>query len=288
MKIFNVAKAFFSQHERDERDEQQQAETESFKLASAGGFLTVLKVALFILFGYLNARLFVSLVPGWQGYGIAVFALLGEATAFYCLLNFVRSAGAHKIALGAFGAALTLFAVAHATVSFFGLEQGALHGVMNFYAHWVAFPLLFGLLLGAAIIIPLCHWRTQVAQARAASQVEIETNRAKLTTQKAVLKDRLDLEHAKLEFLNEQIKLGNQYNTALVRFAEMKNGEHQALASITNPEVRREVANALGITLPDVQATQPTQPATPKPVAVWRGNQQVSGNPIDWSQAKNV
>lgn len=251
MKIFNVAKAFFSQQERDEQNQRQQTEAAKYKLASSGGFLTVLKVALFILFGYLNARLFVSLVPGWQGYGIAMFALLGEATAFYCILNFVRSAGAHKVALGAFGAALTLFAVAHATVSFFGLEQGFLRGAMQFYAHWIAFPLLFTLLLGAAIIIPLCHWHAKVAQARAASQVEIEASRANLTTQKAVLSDRNDLEHAKLEFLNDQIKLGNEYVNALTRFADMKEREHVALSKITNPEVRREVANALGIVLPD-------------------------------------
>ena len=204
LKIFNAGKAFTRQQERDQESEHLKHEAEQYDLASDGGYLTVLKSALFLLFAYYNARLFIVTVPGWEGYMTAVFALLGEATAFYCLLNFTRSAGAHKWALGAFGAVLTLFSVTHATISFFRIERSAFSVPLRFYCERVAFPLLFGLLLLAAIIIPLCHWRKRIAQEQAAAQVEIETGRARLVGNAAALRNEALLEHERLEHLRER------------------------------------------------------------------------------------
>lgn len=255
MKIFNVGKAFSRQQEQERESEKLQHEAERYDLASDGGYWTALKSALFILFAYYNARLFIVTVPGWEGYLTAVFALLGEATAFWCLHNYVRSAGAHKTALGVFGVVLTLFSVTHATISFFRMEQSAqFSGKLRFYAEHVAFPLLFGLLLLAAIIIPLCHWRKRIAQEQAATQVELASDRARLVGSAAALKNEALLEQERLEHLRERIRLGNDYVGELEAFAQMKQREHEALNRISNPEVRKELANALGIKLDEKPA----------------------------------
>ncbi len=250
LKIFNVGKAFARQHEHERESDQLKNEAEQYDLASDGGYLTVLKSALFILFAYYNARLFIVTVYGWEGYLTALFALLGEATAFYCLFNFTRSAGAHKTALGVFGAVLTCFSVTHATISFFRMEHNAaFSGPLRVYCERVAFPLLFGLLLLAAVSIPLCHWRKRIAQEQAAAQVAIATNRARLVSNAAALRDEAALERERLEHLRERIRLGNDYVSELEAFAQMKQREHDALTRISNPEVRQEIANALGLKL---------------------------------------
>ncbi len=65
LKIFNAGKAFTRQQERDQESEHLKHEAEQYDLASDGGYLTVLKSALFLLFAYYNARLFIVTVPGW-------------------------------------------------------------------------------------------------------------------------------------------------------------------------------------------------------------------------------
>lgn len=273
MKLFNVGKAFAAQHQNERESEKIQKEADGYNLASDGGFMTVLKSALFLLFGYYNARLFISTVPGWEGWLTATFALAGEATAFYCLFNYTRSAGAHKTALGVFGVLLTLFSVTHATLSFFKMEQGRLSGRIHFYAEFVAFPVLFGLLLLASIIIPLCHWRKRVAQEQAAAQVEIQSDRARLVAESAALKNQAALERERLEHLRERIKLGNEYTVELKSFARMKQSERAALAEVSDPEVRKEIANALGLNLAEKPAKQSV---------VWQGMTKVdsAGKPL--------
>lgn len=266
MKLFNVGQAFQQVEERWKESRKIQAEADSYKLASDGGYMTFLKSALFLLFGYYNARLFIVTVPGWEGYMTAVFALLGEATAFYCLFNYTRSSGAHKNALAIFGGLLTVFSVTHATISFFRMEQGKLGGRIQFYAEHVAFPVLFGLLLIASIVIPLCHWRKLVAQEQAQTQVENSIGRARLVAQSAALKNEALLERERLAHFREKIQVGNEYVQELKSFAKMKESERAALNEITEPEMRKEIANALGLSLPD----------KPKPQnVIWRGNSKV-------------
>lgn len=248
MKLFNVGKAFFRQHEQQKQSERLEKEAESFKLASDDGFWLALKLALFVLFAYYNARLFLTTIQGWERWLTAGFALLAEITAFVCLHQFKRSAGAHKMALGFFGTVLILFSFTHATISFFKMENSAqFSGAIRDYSENVAFPLLFGILLAAAIIIPLCHWRQRIAAEQAKQQEEIAVSRARLVGQAALLKDESQLEHQRLEHLRERIRIGNDYVAELESFAVLKQREQDALNRITNPEIRKEIANAMGI-----------------------------------------
>ncbi|MDQ3013459.1 MAG: hypothetical protein M3X11_22480, partial [Acidobacteriota bacterium] len=107
------------QAEQENQSEALQAEGQKFKLASDGGYIVALKYALFCLFAFYNARLFLTTVPGWEAYLTACFALLGEATALYCFNNYTRSTGNHQKALGVFALVLFVFSFTHATISFF-------------------------------------------------------------------------------------------------------------------------------------------------------------------------
>jgi len=271
MKIFGFGRAMQRQRENQKQADHNEQAAADFKLPTDGGYMLGLKYALFVLFGYYNARLFVHTVPGWEGWMTAFFALAGEATALYCLNTYVRTAGAHKSAVGLFGAALTLFSVAHATISFFQIDQqAAASGAIEFYCRRVAFPLLFGLLLMAAISIPLAHWRKKIAAEQAKAQTEIETGRARLLAESANLRNESALERARLSFLEEQLLIEGEYVEKIEQFAKLKEREGEAINAISDAALRDQVAAMLGRSAPK-QLTQPR--------AVWRGGQRVDGPP---------
>ncbi len=247
MKIFGFGRAImdsmFKQREADRHKE----EVAAFNLPTDGGYILFLKYCLFCLFGYYNARLFIHTVPGWEGYMTAVFALAGEGTALYCLNTYSRTAGAHKTAVGAFGLALTLFSVTHATISFFRVDQHeAASPYVRFYCERIAFPLLFGLLLAAAITIPLCHWRKKIAAEQARAQTEIETNRAKLLSEFANLDNTAELEQARVNFLERVLGIEGEYIQKIEQYALLKRREMQAIESIEDPAIREQILAFLG------------------------------------------
>lgn len=247
MKLFTLSRGFNKAEEDSRESEQLKNEADGFKLASNGGYIAALKYALFGLFGYYNARLFITTVPGWEGYLTATFALAGETTALYCFNNYTRSAGNHKTALGVFALLLFAFSFTHASISFFKMEHGSLSGPIQFYCERVAFPVLFGLLLLAAIIIPLSHWRAGVAAEQAKTKAKIETDRAKLVAESANIRSEATLERERLNGLEERIQIGNDYVVRLKSYAAMKNQEREVLASIQDPELRQQLASTFGI-----------------------------------------
>ena len=167
-----------------------------------------------------------------------------------CSNNFTRSAGWHQAALGAFGVLLTLFSVTHATISFFRMETSAnLSGGVRFYCERVAFPLLFGLLLLAAIIIPALHWRKKIAAEQAKTQVQIASSRARLLAESASMRDESALERERLAQMEEQIKLEGEYITKLEQFARLKEREQAVINSVSDPKLREQIANAIGKTV---------------------------------------
>lgn len=253
MQMFTVAKGFNKAEENARESEQLKTEADSFQIAGNGGYIVALKYALFVLFGFYNVRLFITTVLGWEGYLTAAFALAGEATALYCFNNYTKSTGKHKTALGVFALLLFAFSFTHASISFFKMEHGNMSGPILFYCERVAFPLLFGLLLLAAVIIPLMHWRADVAAEQAAQKARIEKERAKLVGDSASLRNEAAFERERLNAVEERIQIGNQYLTKLKAIAAMKREEKKTLTEIDDPELQRQLAVAFG--LPDFADT---------------------------------
>lgn len=271
MNFFGIGKMLSRQHEQEKASENLKTEASGFDLATDGGYIKVLKYLLFLLFAFYNARLFLTTVPGWERYITALFALLGECTALYCFNNYTRSTGKHKAALGVFAVLLFAFAFTHASISFFRMERGDYSGPIRFYCEHIAFPLLFGLLLLAAIVIPLMHWRTRIAEEQAKSQVTIASSRAKLVADAATLRDESELERARLTHFEERIKLGNEYVDKLKGFARMKKSEREALMEIPEP-LRSQIAAELGIDLGE-EPSEFNQSHLPGKTPTWPGEQ---------------
>jgi len=263
MALFNIGKLFSKDRDRQRETEAQQREAENFELAPQGGFISVVKNGLFTFFGYLNARLFITTVPGWEGWLTAVFALAGEGTALYCLRNFTRSTGIHKVALGVAGVAFTVFSFVHAVFSFFKLEQNeATSGAVMYYCQNVAFPLLFSMLTVAAIALPLLHWRARVAAAQAKAQAQIAESRARMLAETARMRDETELEHARLDQLEERFKIETAYTNRLDAIVSLKERQAQTLARIKDPQLRAMIAAELGLS---------DESASSKPPVTWPG-----------------
>ncbi len=247
MKLFGIGQAFASERQQQRQSADLRNEAEEFELASDGGYLLLLKGVLFALFGYYNARLFIVTIGSWEGYMTAFCALAGEGTALYCINNYTRSAGAHRAGLGLFGVLLTLFSITHASISFFRMESGATSDRVRFYCENVAFPLLFSLLLLAAVAIPLLHWRKKIATEQAKAQVKIASSRAHLLAESSRMRGENLLERERLDQLEEQIKMENEYIGKLEQFARLKEREKGVIESIADPAVREQIATSMGM-----------------------------------------
>ena len=257
MNLFGIGRAFAGARTQQRQADALRQEADSFELASDGGYLLLLKGVLFALFGYYNARLFIVTVHGWEGYLTAGCALAGEGTALYCINNYTKSAGWHRIGLGLFGVLLTLFSITHATISFFRMEANTNNGgKVHFYCENVAFPLLFSLLLLAAVVIPALHWRKKIAAEQAKAQVQIASSRARLVGESAALRNESELERERLDQLGEKIKLEGEYITKLQQFVGMKEREREVVAGIADADLREQVAAQLGLN----PATLPASP----------------------------
>lgn len=238
-----IGKALSDRLKRQREAKKLETEQAEFKLAPRDGLLYVVKIAVLILLGVYNAKLFLATVPGWLGYATAIVALSNEAVAFWCVQNYPRSTGKHKTALLVFACLLGGFSIIHASISYFGLASHAgLSGGIQFYAERVAFPLLMVLLSAAAVIIPLLHWQSRVAAKRAESDIQIAEERADVATEMASLQNQNVLELARLNFIKEQNKLRSEFVDELEITAGTVSRQQQALNRITDPDVRRQVA----------------------------------------------
>ena len=252
MRFFGIGQAFAKERQQQRQSEQLHNEAESFELAKEGGYWTVLKGALFLLLGYYNLRLFHVTIPGWEGWMTGVFALAAEATALYCVNNYTKSAGWHRFALGLFGALLIGFSISHATISFFRMEtHGGASANVHFYCERVAFPLLFGLLVLAAVLIPLLRWRKQISAHQAKAQVRIASSRATLVAESAAMRDENALERERLKQLEEQTALEHEYLGALENMVALKQHEREIIENIADPDLREKLATKVGLTLPN-------------------------------------
>jgi hypothetical protein len=228
---------------------------QQFKLAPAKGFPYYVKFGLFGLFGYYNVKLFLYTVPGWEGWLTAVFALGLEIQALYCIRNYVRSAGQHKVALGVCGAALTLFSFAHATLSFFKVEQNRRWAeTIEWYSRDVAFPLLFMLLFVSSLWIFLSHWKQKVAQEQAKAMADIERREARMLAEGHARLAEAELEQGKLDQLEDQIRIEGEYISKLNSYIKLKEREIDIVRGISDPALREKVARELGL---DIDSTPP-------------------------------
>jgi hypothetical protein len=133
---------------------------------------------------------------------------------------------------------------------------------VQYYCENVAFPLLFSMLTVAAIALPLLHWRARVAAAQAKAQSQIAESRARMLAETARMRDETELEHARLDQLEERLKIETAYTNKLDNLVSLKERQAQTLARIKDPQLRALIAAELGLS---------DEATASKPPVTWPG-----------------
>lgn len=249
MSLFNNMGKWFERDSRTSREaEDLDREARNFDLAGTGGFLTVIKYAVFIVLAGFNWWLFTSIIPGLWGVVVGSVAILSECFAIYCFNKQNKSTGGHRTALQFFAVYFTILSFLHASASFYEMiGMGPRIGrPLEFYAHYVAFPLIFASMMAGMMILTLVHWSAAIAARRAKAHQSIEASKADLITQHSVMQHQATLERQRLNHMSELLSLERGYVEKLREYANIKQGERQILDSIKDPALREKLAEFTG------------------------------------------
>jgi hypothetical protein len=263
MEILNLAKTFSKESDASARQDKLLNEASNYKLASNGGYLHLVKYALFGMLAILNMRLFIAAIPGGWGMLVGLIAVMMEGFAIYCWNNQGKSAGNHRKALIGFCIAFTVVSLAHAAASVYELINSrfplgpSISDYVFWYSHVVAFPLIFGLQIFALFVIGFTHYQSRISKERAKSQVEIEQGQAELHTQTAQLKQESELAAQRLLFEQEKLKTRMGMTALLKDTLEVESQQMDILRNVSDPTIRARLAQMFG--LPDLQVSP--QPA---------------------------
>lgn len=249
MSLFNFGQAMDDSKAKSQ-SEQIQKEADGFNLAGTGGFLSVVKYLVFAILASLNFHLFYTHAPGVWGVLIGCVALMFEACAIYFWNKQNQSAGAHQLALQGFAIAFTVLSFVHGTAALYQLAGVGpdITEIVEIYSRYVAFPLLFGLMVFAVCTLHYVHWSTKISNARAKALLEMERRRAELLTETMALESEAMVENQRLDHFKRKVILEEEYVRAVEDFAKVKQRGLQVINAITDPDVRSELLNAIGRT----------------------------------------
>lgn len=257
---------YFSRSDNDAQDRADlTAEAKEFKTPGEW-FPQLLKAIFFIGLGCMNVRLFHKLVPGAWGYAIGTVAVMAEALALYSSHNFSRAAGKFRLALGASGAVLMAFTIAHSIFSFFDLigVNSFLSADVHGYAQHYAFPLLAALLGLSAIAITMTHPKNLIRLRQARAHTEILTGRAEAASKLEIMRAKAILENAELEHEREKTVRKEQYLEQLARQVRVMQQQVSIVAAIPDQKLREQIAREMGIdptALPPIESRPQLKPA---------------------------
>jgi hypothetical protein len=254
MRIFNFGKSINDSMDQERRAADQHEEAKNQDLAGTGGFLTFVKYAVYSVLAALNWHLFTATIHGIWGQIVGITAILSECFAIYCWRQQTRSAGAHKESLRFFAIAFTVVSFVHGSASLYEISGAgkAIGKPLVIYSQFIAFPLIFSLMILGVCILYYTHWSTEISEARAEALVKNERSRANLLTEKVHLANQMEVERARLAHFEEMVKLEGEYVRGIEQFARVKQRGEEMLNTITDPTVRAQVLSALGrLALPE-------------------------------------
>lgn len=246
--FLNIGKKLAAQSQVEREKEAREREAQQFDLADTGGFLIIVKYAVFGILAALNFRLFFTVVHGAWGLAIASEAVLFECFAVYAWNNQKRSADTHRRALIAIAVIFTMVSFVHASVSFYELigMGPSLGHPLQVYSHYVAFPLLFTLMMAGVCTLYYTHWSANAAKAQAKTQVDIAKDRADLLRRTAELRSKSELSRAELGHYEEEMQTEAQFIELLRKAVSMEQEKASLLSQISDPNARRRMAELLG------------------------------------------
>ena len=252
-KIFNFSRAIDKNLRQDKSAQDLEQQAADFDLAGTGGYPAFVKYVVFTLLAALNWHLFYTHIPGMWGIAVASIAVLFEGFAVHCWNKQNKSADRHKQALQGFAIGFTVVSFVHGIAALYDIADAgpSISPIIYFYSKYVAFPLLFSLMILAVCALYYTHWSTEISEERAKAQKEIQKGKARLLNDTAVLRDQAALEKERLTHFREMILIEEQYVDAVSDFATVKARGEAALQAITDPDVKRQLLQALGRIAPE-------------------------------------
>ena len=216
------------------------------KLAPAEGYWLLLKFIIFGLFMVYNVTFFWENTTGWLRYVTCGAAVLLETTAFLCVLWWSRTLGAHRWALISFGIVCILISASHATIAYYQHAPDVqADNWMMFYAHRVAFPLIFGILAAMSIIIPSLHWEKRFIKDQVNHEIQIEKDHARLKANMVKLESKTRLEEAKEKALRKMMAVRTRRLNTVKSMTALREQEEAFIKSISDPVIRAEAQRLL-------------------------------------------
>lgn len=267
MNFLNIGKQLSEGNNAEVKQSAILDEAQNYQLADNGGYLHIVKYALFGMLALLNFRLFVSAIPDGWGYLVGLMAVMMEGFAIYCWNNQSKSSGSHRTSLIGFCIAFTVVSLAHGAASVYELVNNhlslgpSIKGYVFWYSHVVAFPLIFGLMIFALFVIGFTHYRAKIAKERAAAQVQIEKGRADLATQTAQLHQQSELAAQQVLFYNKELETKMAMTEIIAKTLQVEGEQMRLIRGTTDPEIRKKLAAMLQ--LPDL-ALEPAKVSTPE------------------------
>src|SRR5262245_22771122 len=271
--MFESVKNWLSRTDQHQADKQNlEAEAKQFKLPGEN-LPAAIKVAVFIGLAALNVRLFLQLVSGPLGYVISSLAVASEALALYSFHNFSRTAGAFRWVLGISGVLFAAFALTHATISFFdwiGLVE--ISESIHFYSRYLAFPLLFGLVVVATVAMGLTHPRGLIRFKQAEAHTRIVQGRAEVASEMELMRAQSVLDQARLDRQRERTRRESEYLAEVEKLIAVEERKRAMVAGISDPALRESLARELGVTLGPSPSPGGTRPVAASNWTQPRGN----------------
>lgn len=267
MNLLKLSEKLSSGNDAENRQAEMLDQANSYQLASNGGYLTLVKYAIYVMLAVLNFRLFNSAIPGGWGSFVGLIAIMMEGFAIWCWNNQSKSAGNHRTALISFCIAFTVASVAHAAASVYELVNGtvplgpSISHYVFWYSHVVAFPLIFGLQIFALFVIGFTHYQAKISKERAKSHVEIEKGNAELATQTARLKQEAELAEQQILFEKRKLQVKMQMSGIMADTLAEETRQMQMLRDTPDPTIRQKLAEMLG--LPDLRTPEKAEQPEP-------------------------
>lgn len=210
-------------------------------LADEGWFPHFAKFVLFGALILLNIRLFITSIGGPFGVVVALAAVMSGCFAVYCWNRVDKSAGNHLWTMR-FGAIFfTLLEILHATASVWEMTLGLndnQRAWADLYSHKIAFPLMaFSLVIGFAAH-RYTHWRAQINQKRAETQIILASEDADLELNLERMEREKKLARGMLNWVEEMTSVESDTIAALQNLREVR-AKGRALETDDDPEIRR-------------------------------------------------
>jgi hypothetical protein len=267
MKIFGFGHAIRDSQQQENQTSQRERKAADFDLAGTGGFLWVVKYAVYSVLAARNWRLFHTTIPGIWGIAVACVAILSEGFAIYRWNKQIKSVAGHKKTLRIFAIGFTVVSFCHACASLYEISgAGASIGKpLWVYSCFIAFPLIFSGMLAGVCLLYYTHWSTKISEDRAKTLMEAEKSRATLLTEKVKLANQMEVERARLGFFKDQIRMEEEYVQAVEDLAIVRRrGRRPSIRFRIRTSRRRPCRSSAGSTPTSTPGSKPDSPPRPR------------------------